>query len=797
MAVRQDKVQVDVELNGKKAGDSINDLQKSYKQLNRERNQMTVGTDEYIKKTAELKKVNGRLTDLRKDVKGVDDANKGLVQRWMEILPFNGHFQKLNSTMSAGKGQVGSLAGGFKTLKGAIISTGIGALVVLVGTLITYLTSTQEGMDKVTAVTRPLSAIFQKLKGVLQKLGGSVFKGLAMIMKGDISEGLKAMGEGFSDAVDNTKNAVKEGWEAGTMLDQLQKKIEQTEINLTKRRAELNVEFEKSKEIAQDQAKSEEERMAAAKRAQSVQNELLQSEQELMDMKIKKIQEEQKLNNTSREDEKELAELIAQRTSFEADAAKKRASAKNLENSIQKQLNAEQEQLLQERAQKEEEILKDLEKKREDMRQAELAADQELQTLRLEVMDEGLEKEIAKLDLAHERKLEKLQGNEQQVTEQRALLEQEREEQLLAIREQWAEKEKERKLKEKEKDLEELALEDEFDLLRLQEKFANTLLAESEFEEAKYELKKTALERELEMMAEFHGMESQEYKRASLALLRAEQDHQKASADAEKKAQQQKLKIQQAGYQGAKDIVALGLELLDEEEEGKKEQNKAYRVLASMNVGIGLSEEIQSIWKNANANPMNALVPGWGAAMAIVQTASAAARAGKAIGKISTAKYAKGGIFGGSRHAAGGNMVIDSTTGQPIAEVESGEPYMIFSRNTYANNKPVIDQLLHSSMHKNGAPIFENGGIMNPYRSEAKVQAANPTDTATIANQAQESQQPETAGNELNLQILAELRRMNVAIEQWPRVIRALVVLNDLQAAQEEMDAVEDDARMR
>ena len=43
---------------------------------------------------------------------------------------------------------------------------------------------------------------------------------------------------------------------------------------------------------------------------------------------------EQSLNDTSREDEKELAELIAQRTDFEAAATAKRVSVRNLENSI-------------------------------------------------------------------------------------------------------------------------------------------------------------------------------------------------------------------------------------------------------------------------------------------------------------------------------------------------------------------------------------------------------------------------------------------------------------------------------
>lgn len=67
--------------------------------------------------------------------------------------------------------------------------------------------------------------------------------------------------------------------------------------------------------------------------------------------------------------------------------------------------------------------------------------------------------------------------------------------------------------------------------------------------------------------------------------------------------------------------------------------------------------------------------------------------------------FKKGGVFQGSSHQQGGNAVIDSRTGRKIAEVEAGEPYMIFSKDLYKNNKPIIDALLDSSMNKGGMAI--------------------------------------------------------------------------------------------
>jgi hypothetical protein len=95
------------------------------------------------------------------------------------------------------------------------------------------------------------------------------------------------------------------------------------------------------------------------------------------------------------------------------------------------------------------------------------------------------------------------------------------------------------------------------------------------------------------------------------------------------------------------------------------------------------------------------------------------------INKIRNTKFegAKGGVFRnagvaeGSRHGseygAAGIQMIDRVSGQEIGEIEGGEPVMVLSRKTYANNKPVIDRLLDSSLNRNGEPItMQDGGIL-------------------------------------------------------------------------------------
>ena len=76
MSVRQDKVQVDVEINGQKAGSSIKELENSAKQLRRELKQLPTDSDAFTAKAAELRNVNTQLRTISDSIKGVDNSLK-------------------------------------------------------------------------------------------------------------------------------------------------------------------------------------------------------------------------------------------------------------------------------------------------------------------------------------------------------------------------------------------------------------------------------------------------------------------------------------------------------------------------------------------------------------------------------------------------------------------------------------------------------------------------------------------------------------------------------------------------
>jgi len=125
--------------------------------------------------------------------------------------------------------------------------------------------------------------------------------------------------------------------------------------------------------------------------------------------------------------------------------------------------------------------------------------------------------------------------------------------------------------------------------------------------------------------------------------------------------------------------------------------------------------------------------------------------------------YRKGGVANGPSHEQGGIKMVNGQTGQVVGEMEGGEPYMILSRNTMRNNGPVINKLLESSTRRNGAPIFQTGGIFAP--SAASAAAPGGSDSAVVA----------------------EVRALRQDMNRWQTLIRAYIVYDDQQKATDDV----------
>ena len=286
-------------------------------------------------------------------------------------------------------------SGGFskalKILKVALISTGIGAIVVALGSLIAAFASTQRGVDAFTKVLRPLKALFDVFIGFIQDTALSAFdrlkeaianpkeaviglgnaikenllnrfkalgvfgEGLAKIFSGDLADGFKDLGNaaiqfsvGVTDGIDKIAEAsesagefVSEAVSQGAELDRLLKKFRDRQIETVVPLAEARLEFEKLKELANDQTAADEERIAALELAATKQRFIAKTEKELIDLRIQAMELEQSFNDTSTEQQLELQNLKAEALRAETAATKKIASLVSLRTGIEKRMQKE------------------------------------------------------------------------------------------------------------------------------------------------------------------------------------------------------------------------------------------------------------------------------------------------------------------------------------------------------------------------------------------------------------------------------------------------------------------------
>jgi len=292
----------------------------------------------------------------------------------------------------------GKFSKALRILKVALISTGIGAIVVALGTLIAAFASTQRGVDAFTKVLRPMSALFDKFVGFLQQTAFKAFdrlkeaftdpkqavidlasaignnllnrfkaigvfgEAIAKLFQGDFKEGFEGMADaavqlstGVEGATDKlatfakeTGEFVSESIEQGAELDRLIKEFERRQIESLIPIKEARIEFEKLRGIANDQTKTDAERIDALEEAEKKQRFIIETEQSLLDLRIKRMELEQSFNDTTREEELELERLRVERLNFEEAAQKKINSLTSLRSGIEKRSAKEDEKRKQE-----------------------------------------------------------------------------------------------------------------------------------------------------------------------------------------------------------------------------------------------------------------------------------------------------------------------------------------------------------------------------------------------------------------------------------------------------------------
>lgn len=200
--------------------------------------------------------IESAVTPLAGLLKGIKDEIRDTAVAFMEAT-------KATTGMSvAQKAATVSCAGfsaGLKILKVALISTGIGALVVALGSLVAYFTKTQKGVEMISKAFAGFGAAVDVIIDRIAKFGGAIVKFFSGDFKGAAAD-MKASFAGVGEEIANeTKQAVK-------LKEQLIE-IDKEQARLNMRRSAEKVQIAELKRISDDTSKSTAERIAAAQQA--------------------------------------------------------------------------------------------------------------------------------------------------------------------------------------------------------------------------------------------------------------------------------------------------------------------------------------------------------------------------------------------------------------------------------------------------------------------------------------------------------------------------------------------------
>ena len=702
----------------------------------------------------------------------------------------------LNATAAA----TGNVSTGMKVLRGAIIATGIGALVVVLGSLIAYFTSTQEGINKVNKVLTPLKVVFQTLIGVVQNFGKylleaithpkqmlidlldflkgqfmnrlngmiDIFKGIGKIITGDIKEGIKQVGEAAAQTVTGVENVVgkvkdagkamsdtiDEAVKRGQRIEEINQKLSSSEADFIQQTAELKQLFKEQNMIAEDTTKTFAEREEAAKKSIEIQkqiNKLAEDrnglEQELLNLKFAS-------NDTSDADRAELAKKKAELAEQAAARIEAITTQNNKVNTIRKAANDQANAQAKEAADKArahlEEQLKWQREAVEEYVKTNSTVAQSLQE-RLAIEEKGMQDRLALLDKEKANGLIKKNEYEKQKREiEREFLKTKVELSIEAVKKEAEQYEAQNKTK----------IESETRLT------AELILQEQARQDAIYQKKVEALEKEKQLKQEMHAWDynAEDAYQQQLQELREgyneksrELNKQQSDIEKEEKKSQQELDFQDklltlqeqgatqweieeeqmrqnheqerealnellAGNQVSQEEYNKRLSILNRKQsqdeinlKRKTEESKlslaqsvfgGLKSLAGEQSALGKAAAIAEATINTYLGVSKAISQGlpMGAVMAAVTLATGMMNVKKIV--ETDVKYEKGGLLKGNSHSEGG--IPFTVAGRGGFEAEGGE-YIVNKRAT-AMYFPVLEAINRSAGYGNYNPVYMAAG---------------------------------------------------------------------------------------
>lgn len=303
----------------KREAGSIEDLRAKNKKLLEIRNKVTTDTEKGRKKISEINKeidknnakIKANSDALSKQKQEIGGYSAGI----QNALGQMGMMPPVLGKMTAGMKGVTAAAGtgtkAMKLLRLAVISTGVGALVIAVMALVTWFQKTVAGGEALVKIMAPLKAIFQVLVNRIAKMG----EALMMLFSGD-----------FTGAADKFKESVSGINEELRKQIALQQTLANLEIRIKKDVGDLAIKHQllknkiaASRLAARDNTKSLEENIKAQKDAIKYTKELAESKSDDLKRQIALMVANEQAGISSQDEINERKQLTADLLAIEGE----------------------------------------------------------------------------------------------------------------------------------------------------------------------------------------------------------------------------------------------------------------------------------------------------------------------------------------------------------------------------------------------------------------------------------------------------------------------------------------------
>lgn len=214
----------------------------------------------------------------------------------------------------------------FGSIKAGLISTGIGAFVVLIGSLATYFTQTKKGAEQLEQAFSGVGAAISVITDRISQIGGAIAK----VFSGDF----KGAAEDVKGALSGISEEIKEEATAAVTLKKAFNGLADAQRDLRVKTAESKAEIEALKIIAEDVTKSDKERTEAAQKAFDTEQALMAERIAIAEEALRIKQEENALGESMAEDLDAEADLQIELAAIKEESTAKQIGLQNFLNGL-------------------------------------------------------------------------------------------------------------------------------------------------------------------------------------------------------------------------------------------------------------------------------------------------------------------------------------------------------------------------------------------------------------------------------------------------------------------------------